>query len=293
MKKLIVGCGYLGLRVAQKWIEEGSEVYALTRTKERAAQLESCGVKPIIGDVATLDVNFKLPDVEAVLYSLGYDRFSSYSRREIMNESLKNFLQHLPDTVERLIYTSSISVYGQSDGEWVDEKSITDPKKENGIVCLEAEEILRDFLLTEYEKERKIEWMVLRLAGLYGEGRVFRSVDQLKAGAPVGGEPEAWLNLIHVDDACEVILKAEWNLKKASVLVVADNTPVTRKEYYKELASIVDAPQPVFDPELADQQRGSGLNKRCSNQKMRQILDLKLKYPDFKTGLQSIYKQET
>jgi nucleoside-diphosphate-sugar epimerase len=294
MKKLIIGCGYLGLRVAKKWVQQGDEVFALTRTEERGNQLSSLGIQPIIGNIADVQSISSLPAVESVLYSLGYDRFSKYSRKEIVIDGLKNFLEFLPVSVNNFLFTSSISVYGQSSGEWVDENSETSPEKESGQVCLEAEEVVRSFFLKkEEEKEQTIHWMILRLAGIYGPGRVLQKKDAIQAGQPIGGEPEAWLNLIHVDDASEAILKAEQKITESSLLLISDSQPVTRREYYQQLASLMNAPEPVFDPALKNQQRGIGLNKRCQNQKMKQTLDFDLMYPDYKTGLKSIIENES
>ncbi len=293
MKKLIIGCGYLGLRVAKKWVQQGDEVFALTRTQERANQLSSLSVQPIIGNIADVKSISNLPTIETVLYSLGYDRFSKYSRKEIVIDGLKNFLEILPGSVNKFLFTSSISVYGQSSGEWVDENSETSPAKENGQVCLEAEKVVRSFFLkNEEDKKHLVQWMILRLAGIYGPGRVLQKKDAIQAGQPIGGEPDAWLNLIHVDDACETILKAESNITASSLLLVSDNQPVTRREYYQQLSLLMNAPEPVFDPALKKQQRGTGLNKRCQNQKMMQTFDIDLMCPDFKTGLKSIIENE-
>ena len=290
-KKLVVGCGYLGLRIAQKWVEEGDQVYALTRSQERMEILSEEGIQPILANVAEKESLKQLPEVETVLYSLGYDRFSSHSRTEVLIKGLENFLDRMPGTVKQFLFTSSISVYGQSNGEWVDEDSPTEPEKENGRICLEAEELLTDILNQKNQERSQIDWCIFRLAGLYGPGRVFRKLESLKSGDPIGGEPEAWLNLIHVDDADRVIRTRETSDLRDSLLLVSDDLPVTRRDYYRELAVIANAPEPEFDPTLTHQQRGTGLNKRCQNQKIRETLKATLQYPDYRSGLKAIFEE--
>ena len=76
MRKLIIGCGYLGTRVAQKWLGDGCETWALTRSEERAARLAELGIKTVVGDVLDLSSLQKLPPVETILYAVGFDRAS-------------------------------------------------------------------------------------------------------------------------------------------------------------------------------------------------------------------------
>ena len=72
--RLIIGCGYLGLRVAKQWITEGHRVFALTRTEKNAATLAQAGIQPILGDVMSPETLPMLPVVEQVLYAVGFDR---------------------------------------------------------------------------------------------------------------------------------------------------------------------------------------------------------------------------
>ena len=101
--------------------------------------------------------------------------------------------------VGSLLFTSSISVYPQSEGRSVDEKSSTEGASERGRLLLEAEE---KCLAPSVGVDRS---HVLRLAGLYGPGRHLM-VEKLKAGQPFEGNANRTLNLIHVADAADAIL---------------------------------------------------------------------------------------
>ena len=72
--RLIVGCGYLGSRVARRWIEAGNRVWAMTRSPARAAEFAAAGIEPIVADVTKPDTIRGLPDVATVFWAVGFDR---------------------------------------------------------------------------------------------------------------------------------------------------------------------------------------------------------------------------
>src|SRR5262249_52265382 len=109
-------------------------------------------------------------------------------------------------------------------------------------------------------------------------------VETLRSNTALPGRPDAWLNLIHVDDAVRAIICSTEG-EPGAIYNVVDDEPVVRQRYFRRLAELVGAPAPVFDAAL-DTRRGSGgLNKRCSNRKIRKVLGLTLKFPSFETGL--------
>ena len=73
---LVVGCGYLGRRVAQRWVERGHDVYVTTRSQSnRADEFVESGFKPILLDVTDSAQTWELPRVDTVLFAVGYDPF--------------------------------------------------------------------------------------------------------------------------------------------------------------------------------------------------------------------------
>ena len=111
----------------------------------------------------------------------------------------------LPRSVTRFVYASSTGVYGQTDGEWVDETSPTCPQHESGRVCLEAENRVLRWAKTI---DCSASAIVLRFAGLYGPGRTVRRRSILERGEPIPGDPQKFLNLIHIDDAAQAAAAA-------------------------------------------------------------------------------------
>src|SRR5690348_15769161 len=119
MEKLIIGCGYLGRRVATLWLEQGHSVAATTRRPET---FPSADIKPIVCDVTQPETLVRLPKVDTVVYAVGLDRSSGAMMHSVYVDGLGNVLQRLP-APKKFIYISSSSVYGQTGGEWVDEES--------------------------------------------------------------------------------------------------------------------------------------------------------------------------
>ncbi len=267
---LIVGCGYLGRRAADAWIQSGVRVWALTRSPDRARAFRNGGIHSLVGSV-TADLP-KLPDVDTVLWCVGFDRGAGASREAVWLNGLQNLLNSLPDTVRRVLYTSSTAVYGQTEGETVTECSQTEPLTEGGRCCLQAEQLL--------SAAAGCDVSILRLGGIYGPDRLLRRIDALRQSQPVPGSPASRLNLIHVDDAVTAIMHVAGRRDVPLINVVAAEA-VTRGEYYRELARLTQSPLPVF-AEHDIRERGG--NKRVVSV-VRPEIGLSYRFDDVAAGL--------
>lgn len=274
---LIAGCGYLGLRVAARLISQGHTVSALTRSVRRGVELARAGLIPIVGDVMAPESLARLPDAEVLVYAVGFDPAGGAEKRRLYVEGLRNVLGVLAGRLGRCVYVSSSSVYGEADGEWVDEQTPARPGSEGGRICLAAEEVL-------LEGSAPPEVCVLRMSGLYGPNRLLARLEQLRSGTALAGRPDAWLNLIHIEDAATATVCAATSSSPARLYLVSDDQPTRREEYFAELASLTCAPPPTFDATQAAR-RGQGLNKRCRNRRMRESLGIELRFPTIKEGL--------
>lgn len=279
MRKLLIGCGYLGERVAREWLRQGDEVWALTRSRANAERFGGLGIKPVVGDVLDPQSLRTLPAAETVLYAVGFDRTGSVSKRAVYVDGLRNVLRQVGATCRRFVYVSSTSVYGQDAGELVDESSPTAPTEENGCICRDAESVVR---------QAKSDAIVLRLAGIYGPGRLLARVEQLRRGERLTGNPDSWLNLIHVDDAARTMLAAETRGVPGATYLVCDDQPLPRREYYSALAEKVGAPVPQFEELAAEAPERRRLNKRCVNRRLREELRVELQFPTVIEGLRSL-----
>ncbi len=265
---LIFGCGYLGSRVAERWLQQGRTVAALTRS--RGEELTRRGIIPIVGDVCDPQSLTGLPPARTVLYAIGLDRSAVHSMRDVYVTGLTHALQTLT-SANRLIYVSSTSVYGQTDGGWVNESSPTEPLEESGRIVLEAEAVLMKL---------RPDAIRLRFAGIYGPGRLLRE-RSIREGQSLGGDPDKWLNLIHVDDGAAAVLAAEAEAVPGDLCLVADNEPVSRRDFYTHLAELLHAPAARFVESPASRET----HRRIRNQKMIDHLHLALRFPDYRSGL--------
>jgi nucleoside-diphosphate-sugar epimerase len=283
MARLIVGCGYLGRRVAKLWAVEGDIVHVLTRSQDRATQLQAEGYRPLIGDVTDPSTLMALPQVDTVLWAVGHDRQSGQSIFEVYADGFRNLLASLADGTLRIVYISSTGVYGQQDGGWVDEDSPCEPRRAGGQACLAAEQLL----LASPWSSRAV---ILRLAGIYGPQRLPR-LQQLRSGEPLRSDPHGVINLIHVDDAAAAVVRvAELPLPLPRTFLIADGHPVARRAFYEELARQASTPPPLFDPAgaSAGEANRSGSHKRVANDRMIRELGLELRFPTYREGVAAV-----
>jgi nucleoside-diphosphate-sugar epimerase len=285
MSKLIFGCGYLGSRVARQWLAAGETVFAVTRSRQKAHELSDLGLEPLIADVTDTASLRELPAADTVLYSVGYDRAGAPPRRQVYVEGLHNVLAALPAATSRIVYISSTGVYSQTDGQWVDEDSFGEPAQESGQVCLDSERLLAASVWGPRAT-------ILRLAGIYGPGRVPRQ-KELLAGEAIAAPREGYLNLIHVDDAARIVLAAE-RFDPPRLYTISDGHPPLRHEYYTEMARLLAAPAPKFiePPAHSPARLRAESNKRVSNLRMLAELDVTLEYPSYREGLAAILTAE-
>src|SRR5678815_5513057 len=109
------------------------------------------------------------------------------------------------------LYTSSTSVYGQTDGSLVDETSATEPKSETSKVLVDTEKLLRNCPA-----------ITLRLAGIYGPERGYLFQQFLRGEATITGEGSRYLNMIHRDDVVRAIVGALAHGKPGEIYNVTD-----------------------------------------------------------------------
>jgi nucleoside-diphosphate-sugar epimerase len=210
------------------------------------------------------------------------DRASSQRVHDVYVGGLRNALTSVPADVQRFLYISSTGVYGQVTGSEVDELSPCHPIREGGQACLAAEELMQTSSLAKQA-------VILRLAGIYGPGRIPRAADLL-AGRPIDAPASGWINLIHADDAARIVLLAEQRATPPRTYVVSDGAPVLRADYYAELARLLHAPPPRFldpPPDSPASQRAAS-DKRINPRRLFDELQPQLEYPNYRSGLAAI-----
>lgn len=285
MTKLVIGCGYLGRRVALEWARRDDLVYAVTRSPETAREFSKVGLHAVLADVTEPETLDSLPAASTVLFAVGYDPDAGHAMREVYVDGLQNVLHRLPNTVDRFIYISSTGVYGQTDGSWVDELSPCAPVREGGKVCLAAEQRLAAHALGQCR-------IVLRLAGIYGPGRIprLRHVMSMRASQ---ASAHGHLNLIHVDDAVRVVLAVEERAEPPRTYLVSDGHPVRRHDFYQFIVQLRKLPQSRFESTISELPATQRVmtDKRVRNTRMLEEIPVQFQYPSYREGLRAVLQK--
>jgi nucleoside-diphosphate-sugar epimerase len=251
---LLAGCGDLGERVAQRLRAHGDEVWALRRQPPARGMH---GIHWLRGDLTDPASLRELPaGITRLVYLPAPATRDKAAYRAIFVDGLRHLLDALDRRkLARVLFVSSSAVYGEHDGDWVDEATPTDPPGFNGAVLLEAERWLA---------EQSLPSTVLRLAGLYGPGRL-QLIERLRAGQlRVPRETPHWANRIHVDDAAAAIAHLLQLKSPQPLYLGVDDTPMPLDELYDFLAALIDAPLPAEGAAPA----GVG-SKRLRNARLR------------------------
>lgn len=283
--RLIVGCGYLGERVARGWLAGGDRVVAVTRRAARAVELERLGIEPLVADVTSDAQDWSalslLPRLRTAFWSVGFDRTAGHSYEDVHVTGLRRVLDGLPAGC-RPILSSSTGVWGDEEGRIVDEDTPPSPTREAGRVLVAAENVLRE--------HPRGPGVALRFAGLYGPGRLPR-IDDLRTSRPIAADPDSWLNMIHVDDAADIVLAVAEAPAPAPLYVVSDGRPVLRRDWYGRLASLIGSPPPVWAGAPAEPgalSRGRLADKRVNPSRLFRDLPIRLLHADAGTTLAAL-----
>ncbi len=268
MKRLLIaGCGDIGIRLAESLPADEWQVSGLRRRVEKLPTR----IQPQpanLADPTTLQSIDRHWD--AVVYQATPDKRSPEAYRLAYVTGLQNLLARVQ--ADRLLLASSTAVYGQDDGQWVDEDSPTEPAKFNGQILLESE-----------AEAMAAGAVVVRFSGIYGPGRDYL-LRQVRSGqASCREQPAQWTNRIHADD-CAGVLAHLLNLPSPQALYCAsDNCPSPRCEVLDWLAVKMGGNPPARLSEAG------GQGKRIANRRLR-ASGYDFRYPDFRHGYGAMLK---
>ncbi len=284
----VIGCGYVGTRLAQDWLSRGARVTAIVRGQAREDALARLGISAVPGDLADIWSLRRLDLSGQLVYYLAPPPSGGTNDPWMRNFVAALGAQRLP---ARCILISTTGVYGDHQGAWVDENSPLRPGTDRARRRLDAERVLRT-----WGRVRRVPVVVLRVAGIYGPDRL--PLARLRSGAPVLNEHECpYSNRIHVDDLVQACVAAAEYGVADEVYNVCDGVPGTMTGYFNAVADAFDLPRPpVLTMEQARSELTAGMlsylseSRRLRNDKMVAQLRVRLRYPDLEAGLVGIKK---
>jgi nucleoside-diphosphate-sugar epimerase len=261
----ILGCGYVGSALANYWQEQGHFVTGTTTSTERVASLSATVSEAVLIKGNDLDgLQSLLRGQDTLVVSVAPTGFqeadgSTYEATYITTaKNLATALNQSP-SVKQVIYLSSCSVYGDRQGEWVDETAQIDSLDYKSQVIHKAEKII----LQAANERQKV--CVLRLGGIYGPGRELVNMFGGLAGMTMPGKGDRFINWIHRDDIISAIEFARLN-ELDGIYNLVDDSQLTVKEQVKLVCNRYGLPTVNWDASKLSPPRKS---LQVSNQKLK------------------------
>ena len=200
---------------------------------------------------------------------------------------IKNFKEIIKECNPKWVtYLSATSVYGDHQGEWVDELSKTNPTSSNGVDRLIAERLWLDLA-----SKQNIPLQIFRLSGIYSDQS--NTLVRLKSGrANVINKKNHFFSRIHVEDIANVLFKSLSNFKSSEIYNISDDKPSSSEEVILYGIKILNIKKPksieVKEIESEMLKNFYKESKKVSNQKMKSFFDYNLKFPTYVEGLNNI-----
>jgi nucleoside-diphosphate-sugar epimerase len=275
------GHGYSASGLAARLIPLGWRICGTTRSADKAKHLRAQGITPLI--FGQDDVAAALAQSTHLLSSVG------------PNDAGDPVLGHYKDVIAQIAprlewagYLSTIGVYGDHQGGWVDEMTSVAPTTKRGIARINAEQ--------EWQAIPDLPLHIFRLAGIYGPNR--GPFEKLRNGtARRIIKPNQYFSRIHVDDIANVLLASINQPRAGAIYNLSDDEPAPPQDIIECAATLLGMPiPPAVSLEEADMSPMARSfyadSKRIRNDLIKSELGVALKYPRYKAALEAILLEE-
>jgi dTDP-4-dehydrorhamnose reductase len=284
---ICLGLGYSAEHYVKDFGEKFDRIVGTMRSAERAAALNAqpdsrCRAVVFDGKTASPELQATIAEADAALISIPQDEDGDPVLRTCGEPFAR--ASHL----RSVVYLSTVGVYGDRGGAWVDEESPTLPTSDRGGNRLAAEQEWRDF-----GARRNVAVAILRLAGIYGPGR--NALTQLARGqARRIVKSGQVFNRIHVGDIAQAI-DAAFTRNASGIFNVADDEPSPQGDPIAFAAQLMGIDPP---PEIPFEQAAPSMSpmalsfwqecRRVKNDKLKRELGVRLRYPTYREGLKAL-----
>ena len=277
---LSFGHGYTAQALTPHLNEKGWTVFGTSRSKDNFSDIEKSGAIPILW--GSDELRSLIKEAASVL--------SSVAPKDGNDPVIQMYGEDLKENSSQIKwagYLSTIGVYGDTKGEWVNESSPLKPSTNRGIARVNAEK--------KWLKNSFLPSHIFRLGGIYGPNRgPFQKVLQGKAVKII--KPGQVFSRMHILDIVQTLLASISQPKPHSIYNLCDDNPAPPQDVLSYAAKLLSVDQPPTvrfeDADLSEMARSFyAENKRVSNQLIKSELGVDLSYPDYKVGLESLLDQ--
>ncbi len=272
---LCFGFGYCAKYLAEILLEQGFRVSGTHRNMMDCENDRNLGITSYIFDQdLPIENMWDINTVTHILISIPPQN----SQDIVLKEHLAD-LKKMPK-LEWVGYLSTTGVYGDKQGDWVDENSVCSPTTERTIARLNAE---KEWLGTDLPVN------IFRLSGIYGPNNSI--IEQLKNGtAKRINKPGQFFSRIHVADIANTLIASMNKNTKNEIFNIADDYPCSQEEVVAYAAQLLNLPAPPLvdfkDAELSEMAKSFyAQNRQVKNDKIKNELGVELLYPSYKEGL--------
>jgi nucleoside-diphosphate-sugar epimerase len=294
---IIGGTGLVGSYLLPRLLKAEYQVYALTRNQEKIQNLESQGITGIHGDIRDLESFMtKLPGDLDIIVLLAMPEIKpgkriTKKRKEELREDTNAFFRNSMDLAIHFkipVILPGGTSYSTKKNELADE---TWPILRKGLTAIGAD---TDVMIAEAIRMQYPKIIQLIFGKIYGNGGLFRFIfDMMEKGrGRIIGKGNNYIPNVHADDAAQAIMRAMEKLPLGEKFIIADDTPVTQKDFMNYMAELMQKKSPGHIPGFMvrlvigkDLFSIVNMNCRVSNAKAKKVLGWKPKYPSYKGGL--------
>jgi len=282
MRILIAGTGFTGEKIIQALAAEGHQLWGVNRSGS-CKGLESW-ITLYRADVISgegLEQLKRLPPMDLLICAMsGSGQRDSAAYRELYVSGPGRLTEALRwSATPKVWMLGSTGVYGEGEGEWVNEETLVNPMHRQGEVQVEAEEALRAL---------KVQHSVFRLSGLYGPGRC-RLIRQALRKRPFL-KPKVWSNQIHGDDVAGVLRFFVEQGNPPACINVSDREPALRQEIFSWVRRRCRYPEGLLDEDHPPRAKTDRGNKRVSS-RLLQDAGYPFTFPTYREGLDPLCRE--
>ncbi len=279
---LCFGAGFSGLEILRHAKNKGFRVIGCVRSGDKAVHLSAITGMPILAFDA-LDIRQINPThIVHTVPTNGQIQGAS----DAVYDRYADTIQNLP-AVRWLGYVSTTGVYGNTNGDWVDETYPLNPSGKRAKSRVAVEKLWRALHPHTH---------IFRLPGIYGSGR--SALDRVQQpNARAVHKPHQYFGRIHIYDIAQTVVASMGNPNPQSVYNVVDDMPCDGVQVLQYACALLQRPMiPIVDYDKADLSPMAGSfyadSRRVKNDKIKTELGVCLQYPDYKSGLNAIFQQK-